>query len=59
MKNSTVLFGLVILITLLSMISKEVMKQPKNEIYFEKEFKTVNSSIHSGEQLPIISIKRD
>lgn len=59
MKNSTILFGLVILVTLLSMISKEVIKQPKSEIYFEKQFKAVNSSIHSGEQLPIISVKRD
>ena len=59
MKNSTVLFGLVIFITLLSMISKEVMKQPKSEIYFEKQFNEVNTSIKSGEQLPIINFKRD
>lgn len=59
MKNSTILFGLVILVTLLTMISKEVIKKPKAEVYFEKQFKGVNSSIKSGEQLPIISIKRD
>lgn len=59
MKNSTILFGLVILITLLSMISKEVIKQPKNEIYFEKQFNGVNSTIQSGEHLPIINVKRD
>ncbi len=59
MKNSTFLFGLVILITLLSMISKEVMKQPKNEIYFEKQFNRINTSIKSGEHLPIVNYKRD
>ena len=59
MKNSTVLFGLVILVTLLSVISKEVVKKSETKIQFEKQFQTVNSSIQSGEQLPIISIKRD
>lgn len=59
MKNSTFLFGLVILITLLSMISKEVMKRPKNEIYFEKQFNGINTSIKSGEHLPIVNYKRD
>ena len=59
MKNSTVLFGLVILVTLLSVISKEVVKKSETKIQFEKQFQTVNSSIQSGEQLPIISVKRD
>jgi len=59
MKNSTVLFGLVILVTLLSVISKKVVKKSETKIQFEKQFQTVNSSIQSGEQLPIISIKRD
>ena len=59
MKNSTVLFGLVILVTLLSVISKEVVKKSETKIQFEKQFQNVNSSIQSGEQLPIISIKRD
>lgn len=59
MKNSTVLFGLVILVTLLSMISKTVVKKSDRKVQFEKQFQGVNSSIQSGEQLPIISIKRD
>lgn len=59
MKNSTVLFGLVILVTLLSMISKPVVKNSDSKIQFEKQFQNVSSSIQSGEQLPIISIKRD
>lgn len=59
MKNSTILFGLVILITLLTMISKEVIKKPKAEVYFEQQFNNTNSSIQVGEQLPIISFKRD
>lgn len=59
MKNSTILFGLVILVTLLTMISKEVIKKPKPKVYFEKQFVNTSSSIQSGEQLPIISIKRD
>lgn len=59
MKNSTVLFGLVILVTLLSVISKKVVKKSETEIQFEKQFQKVNSSIQSGEKLPIISLKKD
>lgn len=59
MKNSTILFGFIVLVTLLSMISNEFIKQPKHKIYLEKQFTTVNSSVHSGEQLPIIILKRD
>jgi hypothetical protein len=41
------------------MVSKEVIKKPKKEIVFEKQFKNVHTSIQSGEQLPIICTKKD
>lgn len=59
MKNSTILFGLVILIALLSFITKENLNKTKKEISFEKQFNTTSSSIQAVEQLPIVGFKRD
>lgn len=59
MKNSTILFGLVILIALLSLVTKENLNKTKKEISFENQFKTTNSSIQAVEQLPIVGFKRD
>lgn len=59
MRNTTILFGLVLLIALLSFLSKENISSVKKDIYFEKSFKGENSSIKVGDQLPIVSFKRD
>lgn len=59
MKNSTILFGLVILIALLSLVTKGNINKSKKEISFEKQLKETSSSIQAVEQLPIVSFKRD
>lgn len=56
MKNSTILFGFIILVTLLSMISDKTIEIPKRKMCFEEKG---NSSKQLIEQLPIISIKKD
>lgn len=56
MKNSTILFGFIILVTLLSMVSNKSIEMTDKKVCFNKES---DISQHSIEQLPIISIKKD
>ncbi len=61
MKNTTILFGLVVLYVLLSVATKKSFNNigENNNIVKDHVMTGVQNSVISNEQLPIIDIKRD
>lgn len=60
MKNSTILFGLIILTTLLSVVSKKSFQIKDKSNYIENSISKSKMNIHQETALlPIISVKKD